>query len=268
MNTIEMYKFVRDSEEWNKTSANVEASYNGDTYAPASIGRGDLEARNELSKSTLEIEIDIFDDLAQDLITKFTEKVLSLTLFIKTDAITGVAWKGRLTDIKPTKTKLKLSFENIFTSLRRPGLRARYQKPCRHLLYGRGCNLNAEDFATAGRILSVSGQFVTIAEAALQADGYYLGGMLRGNDGILGYIINHSGSVLTLQRPIDSLVSDFAASGYGYNYGNLYGGLEGKIYPGCDRLRQTCESKFKNLDNYGGFPWIPSRNPMDGSSIT
>lgn len=267
MNIVEMYKFVRDADEWNKTSANIEVSYNGDTYVPAPIGRGDLEARNELSKSTLEVELDIFDDLAQDLLTSFTEKVLSLTLFIKTDAVTGVAWKGRLTDVKPTKTKLKLSFENIFTSMRRPGLRARYQKPCRHLLYGRGCGLDPEAFATAGRVLAISGTFVTVAEAALQPDGYYLGGMLRGNDGILGYIISHSGSIIGLQRPIDSLTADFAISGYGLNYGNLYGGLEAKLYPGCDRLRQTCETKFNNLDNYGGFPWIPSRNPMDGSSI-
>jgi len=40
-----------------------------------------------------------------------------------------------------------------------------------------------------------------------------------------------------------------------------------KIYPGCDRVRATCESKFDNLDNFGGFPWIPTKNPFGGSSI-
>lgn len=265
--TIELFKFVRESEEWHKTSANVEGSYNGETYKPAAIGRSDVEARNELSKSTLEIKLDIFDELSKTLLSQFTEKVLSLTLFIQNESGTNVAWKGRLTDIKPEKTILKLSFENIFTSLRRPGLRARFQKPCRHVLYGRGCNLNSEDFAVSGEILDVSNQFVTIAEASLQPQGYYVGGMLRVNDDILGFIIGHSGQIITLQRPIDSLVDGFPLRGYGVSYGNYYGGFKGTIYPGCDKLRQTCEDKFDNILNFGGFPWIPSKNPMDGSSI-
>lgn len=267
MINIELYKFVRDTEEWNKTSANISVSYNGDVYEPATIGRSELEQRNELSKSNLEIEIDAFDSLAQNLLTTFTEKVLSLTLFIQTDAITGVAWKGRLTDIKPSKTKVKLVFENVFTSLRRPGLRLRFQKPCPHSLYGLGCNLNKDSFAVTGAAIDVSGTSIVIAEAALQPDGYYLGGMVKAPNGIYGFIISHSGQNLILQRPIESLISEFDLYGYGNSYGNKYGGVILTLYPGCDRLRQTCETKFNNLDNYGGFPWIPSINPMGGSSI-
>ena len=31
---------------------------------------------------------------------------------------------------------------------------------------------------------------------------------------------------------------------------------------GCDHSTQTCASRFGNLDNYGGFPAIPSKNPF------
>src|SRR5690606_18760143 len=103
------------------------------------------------------------------------------------------------------QNKIKLVFESIFTSLRRPGLRARYSKTCRYFLYGKGCNLNPESFFVAGLVQDLSGPVVTVAEAALQPDGYYLGGMLRDEIGILGFIVKHVGSVVTLQRPIDSL---------------------------------------------------------------
>lgn len=34
------------------------------------------------------------------------------------------------------------------------------------------------------------------------------------------------------------------------------------LYPGCDGLRQTCIDKFDNLDNFGGFPYIPGTDKM------
>jgi uncharacterized phage protein (TIGR02218 family) len=29
------------------------------------------------------------------------------------------------------------------------------------------------------------------------------------------------------------------------------------IYPGCDKTQATCASKFSNLANFGGFPYVP-----------
>jgi hypothetical protein len=36
-----------------------------------------------------------------------------------------------------------------------------------------------------------------------------------------------------------------------------------KLTAGCDHVIQTCRTKFANEVNYGGFPWIPTRNPFD-----
>jgi hypothetical protein len=36
---------------------------------------------------------------------------------------------------------------------------------------------------------------------------------------------------------------------------------------GCDRTFATCQSKFGNSLNFGGFPWIPVKNPFAGDSI-
>ena len=33
-------------------------------------------------------------------------------------------------------------------------------------------------------------------------------------------------------------------------------------YPGYDGSPATCVDKFDNLDNFVGFPYIPSKNPV------
>ena len=39
------------------------------------------------------------------------------------------------------------------------------------------------------------------------------------------------------------------------------------LYPGCDRTLNTCHAKFGNSANFGGFPFIPTKNPFGGSPI-
>jgi uncharacterized phage protein (TIGR02218 family) len=118
-------------------------------------------------------------------------------------------------------------------------------------LYQRGCRLNRASFAAAGTVSAVSGYTVTVSAASAQPDGFYLGGMIEDGAGVLRMIVNHVGSVLTLWRPIPGLEVTDAVT----------------IYPGCDRSLATCISKFDNRPNFGGFPWMPQKNPMGGSSI-
>jgi uncharacterized phage protein (TIGR02218 family) len=151
--------------------------------------------------------------------------------------------------------------------MRRSGARARFQRNCRHALYGKGCGVNKEDYALAGRVDSVSGLTLVVPEAAGEASGWFTGGVVEFPDGSFRMITAHSGSSVTLSRASRFVVDSIPASGYGQNYGEYYGGVSVTLYPGCDRTMATCKNKFNNLDNNGGFRWIPSKNPMGGSSI-
>jgi len=265
----ELYFFTMGTEEWTYTSGDVAVVYNTRTYTPVAIGRGNRESKRELSKASLEVNMDVLNPIAQNLLGAITERILGLTLYIQNDAATIVGWKGRLSNLKPAGNKVTLSFESVFTSLRRPGLRARYQKNCRYVLYHSGCNVDPETVASATEEpTSASGSAIVTAAAALQADGYWVGGMVREGGGLYGFIIAHDGTAITLQRPLDALNDAVAAdTGYGNNYGNYYGSPSVTLFPGCDHLRGTCLTKFNNLNNFGGFPWIPARSPMDGGSI-
>lgn len=256
----ELYRFSEQGSAtiWAYTSGNEQLDYNGDTYIPAKISRTEVESKNELSRANIEIQVPLTNEAGLRWLRDNGELLVGLTVFERDRSGThNVVWKGRLTGVVPGMTAITMRFESIFTSMRRPGLRARYQRSCRHALYGRGCNLDPEDFATVGECTDVTADVVTVTEAASQPDGYYLGGMLRSPDGVLSYIIGHTGTAITLQRVSASLL-DAVAGGYPFSV---------TLYPGCSHDRATCAAKFDNLLNYGGFDYIPQINPMGGSSI-
>jgi len=263
----ELYKFERGTTVYTLTSSDEEQEYESEIYEPAVIGHGNRENQTELSKENLEVKINLEHPMANDLLTYFGDDIMILTLFIKLDSGVEVGWKGRYVSQKPLGNQLSIIIESVFTSLRRPGLRARYQKTCRHALYRTlGCKLNVEDFAYESILDSILGRTLIVSGASLQPDGFYIGGMIRASsDNSLRWIVNHVGDTLTLVRSFEKLEEDYA--GYGVNYGGSYGGTIVKIYPGCDHTRATCISKFDNVLNYGGFPWIPGKNPMGETSI-
>jgi len=39
------------------------------------------------------------------------------------------------------------------------------------------------------------------------------------------------------------------------------------LWPGCARTMNACLNKFNNLDNYGGLPFLPSKNPFSGDAL-
>lgn len=257
---VDLYRFTEPAASliWTLTSADIEYSYDAgdgvETYTPTPMGRGKIEQRQEITKANLEVTLDITHELAIRQLSVLSENQLFLTVFSKQGATVGTSWKGRLQSIRPGDTSIILIFESVFTSMKRPGIRARYQRSCRHALYGRGCWLDPANFDAAGTVTAISGDVLTVTGADAQADGYWTGGMLRAPDGTLSYIIAHSGTSITVQRLSYSLrqsVAPFAVT----------------LYPGCDHSRATCAAKFDNSLNYGGFDWIPTKNPLGGSSI-
>lgn len=256
----ELYRFAEQASGsvWTFTSGNEQVVYNGETYVPTPINRSEAEVKNELAKANIDIQMPLTNQAAFRWLQDNGEKIVTLTIFErpKTGAV-NVVWKGRLASLAPGMTDITLKMESIFTSLRRAGLRARYQRSCRHALYGRGCWLNPEAFALAGTVTAANNRTLTSAVAATKPNGYFVGGMLRASDGTLSYIVGHVGNQITLQRLSYSLVEDIE-DGFPFAV---------TLYPGCSHDRATCDAKFNNLDNYGGFDFIPTKNPMGGSSI-
>ena len=249
MKILEIYKLTEGANVWNFTSGDTPDTFGGDTYTPMAVSRTEVELKNEMSRANIELSFGMDNPVARRYLNSILDSQVTLTVWSKQDSTYLVIWKGRLSGVKPDKTTIKLIFESFFTSLKRPGLRLRYQRSCPHTLYGPGCKLNKDAFAVAGTATSISGNTLVVAAASAQI---YIGGMIKAPDGILRFITGQSGTTLTLIRPIPSLVNGAAIT----------------LYPGCDRTRQTCKDRFNNLPNNGSFPFIPQRNPFTGNSFS
>ncbi len=267
MNRIELFKFERGDEAWYYTNSEIDVTYSGNTYESATIGRNDIEESEELSKSELEITMALDSDLSQDIITQFTERFLYVTVYIQQNDETTIAWRGRHTSTNPSGMTMVMAFESNFTALGKYGLTKRYQISCPHRLYSTACGVNKDNYASSYVVSDVNGVYVTLSETPSESDGYFKYGMIEEPGGLYGYIIGHSGATITMQRAVDSLTSAFESSGYGNGYGQYYGGLSVTIYPGCMKSLDTCHDKFDNVENFGGFPWIPDVDITNGRFI-
>ena len=159
-------------------------------------------------------------------------------------------WSGRLVGVSYEHPWMTLGCEQVATSLARTGCRIRYMRQCPHTLYMQRCWVDKEAHKVVATIVSISDNKAVLRLSAAAADGYWVGGFVQW-EGINRFILKHTGSDVTLSRP----------------FLGLEVGQEIEVYPGCDRTAATCNAKFNNLLNYGGFDFIPPKGPFEGTSI-
>jgi len=172
------------------------------------------------------------------------------------DAEIVCKFRGRVVDTRAFYKTITLAAENRFTTFRRKALVDVIQRPCRHALYHGGCGLNIADFQQPATVTGLSGNVATITSSPSQADGYFSGGVLTFGTQ-QQFIVKQVGSSFTLLAPVPGLADEIATNG----------SASVQIAPGCDLSMATCEDKFDNLANYGGFPWLTDslydgRNPF------
>jgi len=253
---VELFEFIQGLQRWNYITGATPIVRLGQTYTPMPVRRDRIKQTNDIFKDSLKVTFPRDDAFASQFLGFAPEEVTTLTVlrghYGDPDNEFIVYWKGRVVGAKASGNEITVECESVFTSIRRPGLRARFEYGCRHALYGARCGVNREAYKLEGAVTAIAGGLnVSVAGASLSPNGYYTGGMLVAPGGGSRFLVAHTGDVVTLNRPLASLA----------------GGQVVAIYPGCDHLRTTCLNKFGNLDNFGGFPFIPQRNPFDGSSI-
>lgn len=250
----EAYLFDSGSEEWRLTSFDREVTVNGETYTPAPMTRSEPEAGEDSMKSDLTITIAANSDMVSDMLQSLVEQPVIVTIYRKhwDDATWLTYWKGRLVNFTPG-AETELQCESVFTSMRRPGLRAKYQRLCRHALYSVGegllslCEVEMADYAVAAKISSAENVPTIETDLTGYDSSYFKGGFLRQGSYMYRFIYSVSGGgrYLTLDRPLDLAV-----------------GTDITLYPGCNHTYSTCRDKFNNSINFGGFPWVPNKNPF------
>jgi uncharacterized phage protein (TIGR02218 family) len=123
-------------------------------------------------------------------------------------------------------------------------------KACPHILYNAQCQVSRALFKVTTTIAAPpSGNTITVASMAPftgQDQWARFGEIVHVSTGERRAIFDQVGNVQTVQMPILEAVNGDAV----------------EVYAGCDHTVDTCQAKFQNVVNYGGFPELPGANPF------
>lgn len=255
---IALYDFELGPHHWRYTNAEHDVPALGEVYEAVAISDDGMTLSGDTQNDDIVIKLPASVPFAKLFIGTPPSMPMYVTIRFKDRADEQVP-VGMVCEVKAGKRVSTVEFEitckSISSSLNRNGLRLSWGRGCPHALYDRGCKVNPALYATAIQIQGLTGNSVESSALAAIAHNYLSGGYLE-FDLMAGVkerraIERHAGAIITLLGNTDGLtVGDWIV-----------------VYPGCDRTTPTCQLKFNNLSNYGGFPHLPNKSPFDGDPV-
>jgi uncharacterized phage protein (TIGR02218 family) len=251
--------------ELNYTSADVEITYQGDLYVPFIAHRTEFKSGSG-ERTASEIDLSLpFDHPVSTLcmgnpgMTPIGCIVYRLDRQDTTDGAAAIPLQGQVTRHRIEGRWCVITLGNVGTLLTRKLPRMLTQRTCPHVLGGPFCQLNLTAFTHTGLTVSaVSGRQVTVSGANAIAGTdvhYFQEGVLRTADGRSMFIeAFDAGTVadqLTLKERLDGLEENDVVT----------------LVAGCDHQATTCDTRFANIEKFGGETGMPDRNPFTGGGL-
>jgi uncharacterized phage protein (TIGR02218 family) len=168
-----------------------------------------------------------------------------------------ILFKGRVAQIDSigrTSAQITVASDLVLLDIDMP--RNVYQADCLHVLFDAQCGLAAGTYSTAGTVGAGSTQSA-IQWSAATAD--YQQGTLAFTSGA------NTGADVTIKTARNGTLILAYPLPYTPATGDAF-----VATCGCDRTMATCHSRFKNLNQFRGFPFVPPPQIMTGplSSVT
>lgn len=255
---IQLYLFryaVAATAYYGYTDADQQVLYDARTYRPVSIERGAITSSGTLDKASLQVNLAHNSEVAELFRIYPPSEVVTLTIFEghqnDPDGQFRAVWAGRVLSCARNGSKATLTCEPVSTSMRRAGLRRNYQYGCPHALYGQGC-FASKIAATVTRDAGVVGNSsITFGDGWAAVDPQkYVGGLAEWSTGF------EQGEIRTILR-VDH--NTLLLSG---PTTKLRPGMDVQLSLGCNRQMGDCETLHNNIQNFGGQPYIPTKNPI------
>lgn len=157
-------------------------------------------------------------------------------------------FEGRVATVQPQGPNLLLRVKSELEALNVLLPKFLVQPSCGNQVYDVNCALVRATWTLTGTVSGSTTKTITTASAALtaKAAGYFNLGVLAFTSGALAgtkrAISAWTGTVFTLALPLPTLPANGDAI---------------SVYPGCDRTRDTCGSRFANTAHFRGYPYAP-----------
>lgn len=164
---------------------------------------------------------------------------------------TAIMFKGRVSSIDQigrTTTQVTVAADTVFLDIDMP--RRLWSPQCSHVLYDSGCSLARGTHSSAGAITGASNPtnitWTGATAAYAQGSITFTSGL---NAGVIRTIKGATSGVLGLAYPLPNWPS----------IGDAFTAAQG-----CDHTMSSCQSKFANLSNFRGYPFVPPPQIMTG----
>jgi uncharacterized phage protein (TIGR02218 family) len=229
------------------TSFGEVVEFLGREYQPIPITRGSYSFEPSLKTITLDVTMPITGAFANYLSSApFQATIVNLyhVFLSNPNANYTLLFSGAVNSIQVNNliATVRIEANNAVLSKKIP--RVFWQSTCNHSLFDSSCGVARHLYRKDVHVTGVNFSTVTINENV--TDGYYTAGtMCLEHDERL--ITKQSGKTFYLMTPFDSRVTV---------------GTVVEIYPGCSGDPQMCKGKFRNIINFCGMPYIPTKNAL------
>ena len=257
-NILELYEFRFGVETTRLTSYNSDIVFGGVTWTAIQISRSEVQNSTEQAINEIKIELPLSHPIPAQYIRNVPGKVGSIQIFRahRDDPIeeTILLFDGFISQASFDGALVaELSCSPSTSVFKRSGPRFNYQSLCNHILYDSRCKILEAAFQFTGTVISESGRTIEV-DGLFAAEGadWAISGFVRSPAGTTDdarLVLAQSGDTLTL-------LNNFAIPAIGESV---------DVFAGCDHSLAICESKFANVINYGGFPFVPIKNPFNSS---
>ncbi len=257
-NLIEFFVFTQGVVTTRFTSFNRDINFGGFTFLTTQISRTEVQASVEDSVNEIKITLPLDNPIPQQYINNVPGRLIEVqvlrahaddpieeTLLVFSGFIAQVNFDGAL--------EATLTCSPNTAVFKRAGPRFNYQGLCNHILYDDGCKVDINLFTFTGNVSDVSGRDITVdGLLAAKGAGFTVSGFVRtpasGTDDSR-LVLAQAGDVLTLLNAFSVPVLN----------------TDVDVFAGCAHDITTCDVKFAAVLNYGGFPFVPEKNPFNSS---
>lgn len=263
---IEYYEFIAQHKTWRYTS--YHKPFQAPTelegmqwYTPLPITRTTIEISSIIdSPTTMDFNIPHDNDLARTFCYP-TKSPKELIVIVRSyhegddpETESEVEWLGHLAGsaavnswgIIKTASIIRTELGGFLSSVF-------YQKSCNHVLFDARCKAVEADFFETASVTKVQKQIITVNNM-VYGDGELVGGVMR--------------NVRTGERQ-GIISNDINVIRIGFPFFDILVGDDVDLILGCDHQRLgDCKETFDNVDNYGGFDFIPEINPFEKLTYT
>lgn len=241
----------RDSTVLGFTDTVNDIVFSGTTYKAATgFTPSDVALKSDLSVSNLEVDsvLDSTTLTESDLIGGLYDySLLEIYMVNYKDLTMGAVTvkRGYLGQVSIHRNQFSAEIRGLSQALQNK-FGELYSPSCRAILGDARCTKDLTAFTFSGTITTAQNNQIFTCSALTQAQAYFTGGQVNFTSGLNSGL---SMEIKAFTSPTVTLVMAMP--------NNLAAGQTFNIIAGCDKLFATCQTKFNNVVNFRGEPYVP-----------